>query len=434
MKRREFLAKTGVAASTVYSIMPSKVLGANDRIRVAVMGCGRIAQRNVPGFQKIKEVEIVGLTEVYDSNLKKLQQRTGLTNVPTFTDYRKMLELPDVDVLLNCTPDHWHALPTIDACNMGMDVYVEKPIGQSVVEGRAMVDAARKNNAIVQAGTQQRSGAHFQRAIEIVRSGILGTVSMVRCWNAQYQWPVGIGNPPDGDPPAGLDWDMWLGPAPMRPHNRNYWDNEGDWGRFRWFFDYAGGMMTDWFTHLIDIVHPAMNVTAPKAVTTIGDKYHMLDNRDTPDTVEAVLEYDDFICTYNNTTMNNRGLEGHGYGILFYGTEATMFLDRSGYEVMPRTVKQGSEMVPSIAPIKSDTSEQFQNHVQNFINCLHSRELPVSDILECHYSTTASHLCNVAMRSKERIEWDAKAERITNHDAPNKYLFREYRAPWKLPV
>ena len=225
---------------------------------------------------------------------------------------------------------------TVMACQAGKDVYVEKPTSVAIGEGRRMVEAARKYSRIVQVGTQQRSATHFQKAVELVRSGRLGQISMVRCWNVGNTAPEGIGNPPDSDPPADLDWDFWLGPAPKVPFNPNRFGVFPDvWSYFRYFWDYAGGMMTDWGVHLIDIVQWAMNVDAPQSVSTAGGKFALTDNRDTPDTILATYRYPGFIMTYENRSANGRQINAHGYGIEFYGTNGTLFVDRSGYDLAP---------------------------------------------------------------------------------------------------
>ena len=190
--------------------------------------------------------------------------------------------MKEVQAVVVCSPDHWHPLQTILACQAGKDVYVEKPI--SVLrEGRHMVEAARTHQRVVQVGTQQRSGLHFQKAIELIRKGYIGKISFVRTWNYGNAFPEGIGNPPNSDPPQDLDWDFWLGPARNVPFNPNRFGVHPDrWSSFRWFWDYAGGMMTDWGVHLLDIVQWAMNVEAPQSVTAQGGKLYLQDNRETP--------------------------------------------------------------------------------------------------------------------------------------------------------
>ena len=267
--RREFVkwSAAGVIAGRV--AMPplgmrrdERIRGANDRVVVALIGAGRQGQGNLGNAVKQPDTAVGAVCDVYEPNLAK-----GLEVAPgakSYRDFRRVLENKDIDAVIIATPDHWHPIQTILACEAGKDVYVEKPISVTVTEGRAMVDAARRYKRIVQTGTQQRSGKHFQQAAELVKSGRIGKVTQVRTWNFGNESPAGIGNPPDSAPPKDLDWDMWLGPAPMRPFNANRFGVFPDrWSSFRWFWDYAGGMMTDWGVHWLDIVQLVMGVDAP---------------------------------------------------------------------------------------------------------------------------------------------------------------------------
>ena len=264
----------------------------------------------------------------------RVESRRARTPARGVTDFREILHDKSIDVVCIATPDHWHAYMTVEACKNGKDVYVEKPICVAVEEGRKMVQAARKYNRVVQAGTMQRSGDHFQKACDIVRSGKLGKVTFVRTWN--YSNEEGIGNPPDGAPVAGLDWEMWLGPAPEHAFNANRFGVDPNaFSHFRWFWDYAGGMMTDWGIHLLDIVQMAFDEAAPTAITALGEKLFIKDNRDTPDTLQVTYEYPGFIATYENRLGNANSMFKQGYGILFHGSKGTMFVDRSRYDVYP---------------------------------------------------------------------------------------------------
>ena len=262
------------------------------------------------------ETEVVAISEVYEPNIElALKMAPG---VKVYRDFRDLLAANDIDAVCIMTPDHWHAYMTVEACKAGKDVYVEKPVSVTVHEGRVMVKAARKYKRIVQVGTQQRSGKHFEKAVEIVRSGKLGDISFVRTWNYGNEFPEGIGNPPDTDPPDDLDWDMWLGPAPERAFNKNRFGyNPNHYSYFRWFWDYAGGMMTDWGVHLLDIVLWAMDEKGPRVITTVGGKYALQDNRETPDTIQATYEFPGFACVYENRVANAQSMWDQGYGILF---------------------------------------------------------------------------------------------------------------------
>ena len=434
MERRDFI-KGSAAAAVGLTLAPARVLGANERVVAGFIGVGRQGQSNMSSFLKAENVAIAAVCDVYEPNLEKAAAIAG-PDAAKLRDFRRVLDNKDINAVVISTPDHWHAYQTVAACQAGKDVYVEKPICVAVEEGRTMVEAARRYERVVQAGTQQRSGVHFQQAVELVRSGRLGKISVVRTWNFGNQSPEGIGNPPDSDPPSSLDWDLWLGPAPKRAFNPNRFGvHESNYSFFRWFWDYAGGMMTDWGIHLLDIVQWAMDVDAPQAVTASGGKLFLKDNRETPDTLQVTYEYPGWIAMYENRELNANPLLGKSYGILFHGTEGTLFVDRSGYELIPETRGRGTAAVNRTEPVSDKNSNNHgAAHFANFVECVRSRKRPVCDIETGHRSTSTCLLGNVAYRSRQRIEWDAKAEKITNAADARKYLSREYRKPWRLHV
>ena len=432
-ERRDFIRTAGAALTT--QIFTGAVKGANDRVSAAFIGMGRMGSSNLGFAMKQPNVEVVAVCDVYQPHLEKAIAATGRgpNGEPDFrkpargvTDFREILHDKSIDVVCIATPDHWHAYMTVEACKNGKDVYVEKPICVAVEEGRKMVQAARKYNRVVQAGTMQRSGTHFQQACDIVRSGKLGKVTFVRTWN--YGNEEGIGNPPDGAPVAGLDWEMWLGPAPEHAFNANRFGvDPKKFSHFRWFWDYAGGMMTDWGIHLLDIVQMAFDEAAPTAITALGEKFFITDNRDTPDTLQVTYEYPGFIATYENRLGNANSMFKQGYGILFHGTKGTMFVDRSRYEIFP---EKGSDL--QAVEVKSSNNANMA-HWANFLDCVKTRQRPISDIEIGQRSTATALLGNVSLRSKLRIDWDPKTEN-TPQSAARKYLHREYRKPWKLEV
>ena len=433
MKRREFL-KSSVVAGSATAIR--KQQSANDQIRVGLIGCGSQGNSDANQFARIPNVKIVALADVYEGSIKSTLENPSLkldqTKTPYYKDFRRILDDKNIDAVIIGTPDHWHALTMIMACQAGKDVYVEKPLSLTVEEGRLMVNAARKHNRIVQVGTQQRSARHFQRAVELVREGRIGKIGRVHTWNHDQESPDGIGNPPDAQPPAGLDWDFYLGPAPKVPFNENRF-----LGNFRWFWDYSGGKMTDWGVHLIDIVQWAMNVDAPVAVDAMGGKFTLNDNRETPDTLMATFEYPKFIATYENRAFSGRGLDGKGYGILFVGTDASLFVDRSGLEIIPEyTGRRRDDLFTAKVPParmglpRADLSHL--DHCRNFIDCMKTRKLPTSDVEIAHRSTSTTLLANIALRSKRRVTWDGQTEKIIGDTEASKWLSKAYRAPWKL--
>ena len=421
--RRNFLKTAGAAFTT--SIFTGNIKGANDRIATAFIGMGRMGMSNLGFAMKQDNVEVAAVCDVYQPHLEKaVAASKGAKGI---RDFREILADKSIDAVCIATPDHWHAYMTVEACKAGKDVYVEKPICCVVDEGKKMVEASRKYKRVVQAGTMQRSAIHFQKAVEIVKSGELGKITFVRTWNYGNAPKEGIGNPPDTDPPEDLDWDMWLGPAPRRPFNKNRFGVDPKaFSHFRWFWDYAGGMMTDWGVHWLDIVQMAFDEEMPATITALGGKFWLTDNRDTPDTLAVTYEYPSgFLATYENRNANANSFMNLGGGILFHGNKATMFVNRELYRIVP---EKGST-VEAREEKRQDGGNA--NHWANFLHCIKTREKPQSDIEKCYHSTATCLLGNVALRSKLRIDWDGETLR---QPETRKYLTREYRKPWKLVV
>lgn len=397
---------------------PTTPVSANDKIVVGIIGCGGMGMSNLGDFKRNPDVEIAAVCDVYQPHLDRAVKAAG-GKVEAYKDFRKLLERKDLNAVVVSTPDHWHAIPAIMACQAGLDVYVEKPVSRTIAEGRAMVDAARKHKRVMQVGTQQRSGSHFQKAVEIVRSGVLGKITLCRTFNLGNEAPGGIGKPADCPPPAELDWDLWQGPAVERPYNPNraiY--------KFRYFWEYANGKITDWGPHLIDIVHWGMGVDAPLTISAAGGKFAVDDNRETYDTLDVTYEYPGFVMTYSYRGACGMPMDGHSYGTQFYGTNGTLFVDRSGFKVFP----EGDRM----SAMQGGTSEQHRGHVRNFLDCMRSRALPVSDIEIGHRTTSAPLLGVIALKTGRKIRWDGKSEKILNDKEASRLLRPEYRAPWKI--
>jgi predicted dehydrogenase len=445
--RRDFIKKTTagtVAAGMAFArVGAAKPVPPSDKVLVGAIGTGRQGRYDFEDFNRQPDAEVVAVCDVYQPNLDTAMKAAG-GKAQAYKDFRQVLDRKDLDIIVCGTPDHWHPLVMVEACKAGKDVYVEKPISHTVDEGRLMVEAARTHKRVVQVGTQQRSGIHFQKAVELVQDGFLGKVSFVRTWNYGNEYPHGIGNIPDSDPPADLDWDMWLGPAPKVPFNWNRFGPDPNlperWSTFRYFWDYAGGYMTDWGVHLIDIVQWAMKVDGPNVITGQGGKYYIQDNAETPDTLQVTYEYDNpkFVCVYENRWDNGNSMYGKGYGIEFHGTDGTLFVDRSGFQVYPehRDNPRGGGSVDRMPEMKMNSvNNSHFDHVRNFLDCVKSRKRPISDIEIGHRSTSACLLGNVALRSEEQIVWDvANQEPVSGGQKRRKFLTRDYRAPWKLTV
>jgi len=324
--RRGFVEAVGVSAG-VASVLGAPAIGraasANGKIRLGIIGAGSRGGQLLDSFLPQPDVELIAIADVDDRHAGETAERVKKAkgNMPdTARDYRPMLDRKDIDAVIIATPDHWHALPAIQAVMAGKDVYVEKPVAHNAAEGKAMIAAARKYNKIMAVGTQQRSSSHFQKVVEIVRSGKLGKVFWVQTWNFENISPTGMGRYPDGEAPSYVDYDRWLGPAPKRPFNPNRFHM-----LFRWFFDYAGGMMSDWGVHLNDIVLWALDAKGPRTVSTTGGIFTTDDDRDTPDTLQVVYEFPGTTLTYSMRKGNGLKFNGHDYGILFCVPTAACF-------------------------------------------------------------------------------------------------------------
>jgi predicted dehydrogenase len=424
--RRDFIKSASAAALTT-SIFTGNVKGANDRLVTAFIGMGRMGRGNLSAAMKQDNLEVAAVCDVYKPHLEQAVEMTQ-GKAKGIKDFREILADRSIDAVCIATPDHWHAYMTVEACKHGKDVYVEKPICVTVEEGVKMVQAARKYKRVVQAGTMQRSGVHFQKAAEIVKSGELGKIAFVRTWNYGNAKKEGIGNPPDTAPPPDLDWDMWLGPAPNRPFNANRFGVDPKaFSHFRWFWDYAGGMMTDWGIHLLDIVQLAFDEQMPTAITALGGKYWLADNRETPDTLQVTYEYPGFIATYENRNSNGESMFGKSYGILFHGSKGTLFVDRSLYKLVP---EKGTELQET--EVKSSNNTNV-SHWANFLECIKTRQKPASDIEICQRSTTTCLLGNISLRSRMRVDFDPRKWTAAQSEA-RKYFSREERKPWKIVV
>lgn len=423
--RRSFLQSAGAALT----ILPAGARGANDRIATAFIGVGVMGTENLRAAIN-KGAQAVAVCDVYQPNMERAAaaaRRQG-QEPKEVRDFREILADKSIDAVCISTPDHWHPYMTIEACKAGKDVYVEKPACVAVEEGQKMVQAARKYKRVVQAGTWQRSGAHFQKACELVRSGAIGKVAMARTWIYANQAQEGIGNPPDAPVPAGLDWDLWLGPAPRREFNPNRFGvYPKAYSYFRYFWDYAGGHLTDSGIHVLDIVHMAFDEAMPQAITALGGKFWLKDDTETPDTLQVTYEYPGSLGSWEHRTNNTEGLTARLMGTTFHGSDATLYVDRSVMRVTP-------EKRSSVEPQEMKrVADPHPLHWENFLECVRTRQKPNSEIETCVRSSSACILGNLAYRAKMRLDWDDRAHTVEQKDA-RKFLRREYRAPWKLEV
>ena len=443
--RRDFakLSAAGVAAA----LTARRAYGANERVRLGFIGLGNRGDQVLDAFLVHKDCEVVAVCDLWQPYLDFAAKKAG-TSPKMHKDYHEVLDRKDVDAVVICTPDHWHALQRIQACDAKKDVYVEKPLSLCVAEGRAMVEAARRNKVVTQVGLMRRSDPFCREAAELIRKGGIGHVVAARAFHVQNEFPKGIGNPPNEDPPAGFDWDAWLGPAPKVPYNKNR-----TFYRFRWFYDYSGGQLTNFGVHYLDMIHWALGQSAPLAVAALGGKYAIKDNREIPDTLEAVWTYPgNTLVTFTQINTNAAAMSQPRAEIVFHGTLGTLYLTGGGYEVVPdqlpavefpartpvdraaeRSWREGRKAEIEAAK-KTGGKDGTPLHARNFLDCVKSRQTCNCDVEVGHRDTTAALIGNVAHKLKAYLEWDATKERFTNSEAANKHLRYEYRAPHKFPV
>ncbi len=434
--RREFLVSSAGAAWA-----SPRVLGANDRVQVGFIGYGLIGKQHVYDFKNQPDVDVAAVCDVYKPRVDE-----GLAacspHAKGYADFRRLLDDKDVQAVVISTPDHWHALMTIMACAAGKDVYVEKPMTLFVKEGRWMVNAARRANRIVQVGSQQRSGPHYEKATGLLRNQHIGKVHTVRIGLFRNVMP-GFGSPADSAPPPGLDYEMWLGPAPARPYNPNR-----SIYHFRWFWDYSGGQMTNYGAHEVDIVQWAMKVAGPQAVASSGGRIALQDNGETPDTQDAIFEYPGFTLEW---AVREASLGRNGGGMEFFGTKGSLTISRTGFEVHPdkRTAPEnqipqmmghpvgGPQLRKDIQPepwteaVKVRVPDDlWPRHARNFLDCVKSRQRPNADAEDGHRTATACHLANMSLRLGRKIGWNPETEEIVGDPEASAQLERPYREPW----
>jgi predicted dehydrogenase len=427
LSRRSFLERSSLAAASLPllgGLDPSRA-AASDQVRVGLIGCGGMGKGDLATFFLNPEVVCPVVCDPDDNQLagaaKLVEEKRG--NRPDVVkDFRRVLERKDVDAVIVATPDHWHALLTVLACQAEKDVYVEKPLALTIAEGRAMIEAAKRHDRVCQMGAQRLSSPMYREATDFVRTGKLGKVGLVRAW-AYLDWINPIGNPPDAPAPAGLDYDLWLGPAPQRPYNPNR-----SHFNFRWFWDYAGGLMTDWGVHLIQVLLWGMGSEPPRAVMSSGGKYVLRDNSETPDTQMTVYEFPSYTLVWEHKVGIGLGLYNRPWGMAFVGTEGTLVINDSGWEILREPSKDALE--PKKFPGGPDPRPA---HVRNFLDCVKTRQQPVENLEVGHHVSTVAHLGNIALRTGRRIAWDHAREEVTDDKAANRLTSVSYREPWKLP-
>jgi predicted dehydrogenase len=444
MHRRDLL-KTG-AAAFVFSRLPAYAEQlAEARPRVGLIGTGWYGKTDLLRLIQVAPVNVVSLCDV-DRNLladaaEQVASRQVSRKKPrTFTDYREMLKERDLDAVLIVTPDHWHALPMIEAARSGIDVWVQKPISVDIVEGQAMLAAARKYKRVVQVGLQRRSTPHLVTARDrIIREGKLGTVGLVEVYC--YYHMRATDNPPDEAPPAHLDYEMWTGPAPMRPYNKLVHPR-----RWRAFMEYGNGIVGDMCVHMLDMVRWMLDLGMPTRVSSSGgiliDK---ASKANTTDSQTATFDFGNLQVVWTHRTYGDPPDPNYPWGATFYGDKGTLKASVMGYDFIP-SGKSGQpiheDVVYELEKFPEDKTEKdlerhvapaIRAHMQNFLTCIGSRAKPVADIEQGYMSTTACILANVSMQLGRSLTWDHAKGAVVGDAEANKLLRRAYRAPWVHP-
>ena len=416
--------------SQAFAIFKNRV-APSDQLNIGAIGINGMGWANVKAALKVPGVNLVAVCDI-DSNVIKKRlgelptDKYNVSAIKIYSDYRKLLEQKEVDAVIIGTPDHWHALIMIHACQAGKDVYVEKPVGNSIIECNTMVAAQQRYNKVVQAGQWQRSQQHFQDAIEFVHSGQLGNIRTVKVWCYQG-WMRPDPVVPDSSVPAGVDYKQWLGPATVRPFNASRFHFN-----FRWFWDYAGGLMTDWGVHLLDYALIGMKASTPKTIVGLGGKFAYPElSEETPDTLTTLYEFDGFNLVWDSAMGIDNGSYGKDHGIAFIGNNGTLVLHRGGWEV----IEERQSKTKATAPFHKPTDNGLDKHWENFVSVVKSRkteDLHCSIQAGAHVATVAQ-MGNISFRTGKKLTWDKERGRFTDEEVNAAYLLKQYHNGYSLP-
>ena len=419
--RRSFLSATGGILATATAMSAGRAAAApSERVRHAVIGLGGQGSSHAAAFSDVPYCELVAVCDLDPERLEKAKSKLDKSgNLKTFTDFRRLLEDSEIDTVSVATPDHWHTPVALAALAAGKHVYVEKPCSHNVREGALLAEAAARTGKCVQHGTQSRSGAGIQEAVKFLQSGALGKVRMAKAINHQLRGP--IGRAPESDPPEGVDYDRWLGPAPVHRFTKNRWHYN-----WHWFWDYGTGDMGNDGIHQIDVARWGLGVGLPKAITAAGGQLFYEDDHETPDTQIVTYEYDECYLLFEMRLWTDYPLEGHDNGVVFYGDKGKLEVGRKGCDATflngeTKHVGEGSD---------------FGANVRNFLDCVKANDPSKlnAPIAEGAVSAALCHLGNIATRVGRRLHFDAAKMECTGDEEANRLLTCEYRAGYELPV
>ncbi|HEX8378381.1 MAG TPA: Gfo/Idh/MocA family oxidoreductase [Pedobacter sp.] len=439
MKRRTFIRQTALGATgiSLSSFLPSsafaKSIAPSDKINVALIGCKNMGYGILKHALSFPDVNCVAMCDVDQNILTERAQevtKTFNSKPKLYKDFRKLLEQKNIDAVIIGTPDHWHCLNTIYACQAGKDVYIEKPMANTIGECNLMLKASKRYNQVIQVGQQQRSSPIFNKAMELVKGGQIGKLRKVNIW-ANFDYGLGSIPAPDSPVPAGVDFDMWLGPAPLRTFNKNRF--HGNW---RHFWDYGGGLMSDWGVHLIDIALWSKDIVAgPKEVMTFAtNNSSQKGMRETYDTMSVIYPKQDFVINYDlNAGIQAGPYNKQPYGLSFIGDNATLVVNRSYLEVFPEWDDQNKTNRASSFTM-TENDEAHKAHVRNFLDCIKSRHTPACPPEVGRAAALHAHIPNISARiNQPHLIWDDDKNQFTNSKEANALIMPEYRKPWTIP-
>ncbi len=426
--RRGFLKSVSAGLALGLSASNCRALAGvapSDTIQMGFIGVGSMGMERLKEFMNHEDVRVAAVCDVDESHLSEalaeVDKEQG-RKPAAFSDFRRLLEMKELDAAAVVTPDHWHALPTVQAFKAGKDVFVEKPLSYSIGEGRTMVRAARAHNRISQMGNHIHNDLpNYRRVVELIRSEMLGKITRVTCWKTSPA-ETDLNHPADGTPPAGFDYDFWLGPAPKRPYNPNRSHRT-----YRYFWDYSGGIFIDFWCHISDVAFWALDLKAPGSVAAVGGRFFWQDNTETPDTLDLIHEFPGVDLIWTLSPMGLPGFEHMGsIGCVFQGTDATLVTNYSHHELY----MDGRKLLNLVRPEPSIADSP--GHVREFLNSIKSREITTCDIEYGHQLTKAGLLGNMAFRLGRKLAWDDARERVVGDSRANRMTTRRYRKPWKL--
>jgi predicted dehydrogenase len=459
--RREFIAKStltvsglSVGLNAIASNNSGRIIGANDKIRMGFIGVGNRGSQLLNLFMKHADCEIAALCDLYEPYTTRNREEVDPRYVKNmggqvpkmgekfpkppkiYSDYRKLLEDKDIDAVCIATPDHWHALITVHAIQAGKDVYVEKPLTATIFEGRKMVQTQAASKQVVAVGLNRRGSTVYQKLASEIPAGKIGKVTVARAYHISNMFPNGIGRMKPEQPPKNFNWDMWLGPRAFRPYQYNIAPY-----MFRWWSDYSS-QMGNWGVHFMDVIRWMLGEVAPIAISAHGGKYVVDDDRTIPDTMQVTYEFKSgSIASFCIYEASSGGLFPSGE-VELRGTKGTLYSSEGGYLINPTSKGQFQDWTKQMEPEKFDANNKLLSDgssgdstgvlVRNFLDCIKSRNTPLCSLEDGHRSTSFAHLANIALATKQRLQWDPAKEQFTNSDEANKMLHYEYRKPWKF--